>query len=126
MTELYAVTATILLIGLSFFQLILALGAPLGNYAWGGAHTKLPTKLRVASLFSIVIYGSFAVLLLAKAGLIETPLDTQLIETAIWAVTVYLSIGIPMNLLSRSKKERYTMTPLVSILVLLFLLVSFG
>jgi len=34
------------------FQVLLALGFPLGQSAWGGKHKKLPPSLRVASPFS--------------------------------------------------------------------------
>ena len=37
-------------VGLAGFQLLLALGAPLGRMAWGGKHARLPTALRLASL----------------------------------------------------------------------------
>ena len=39
------------------FQIALALGAPWGRAAWGGAHEgRLPGKLRVASLVSAAFW----------------------------------------------------------------------
>ena len=35
---------------LAVFQLALALGAPIGHFAWGGAHRVLPARLRIDSL----------------------------------------------------------------------------
>ena len=43
---------------LAAFQVALACGAPLGRFAWGGAHTRLPASLRIASVVSILIYGA--------------------------------------------------------------------
>ena len=42
----------VLLGGLAVFQALLALGAPLGAFAWGGQHRVLPTRLRVGSAVS--------------------------------------------------------------------------
>ena len=52
-----ALALTVLLALLAVFQLALALGAPLGHFAWGGAHRVLPRRLRIGSLVSIVIYA---------------------------------------------------------------------
>ena len=41
-----------------------------------------------------------------------------------WIVYGYFVLGIVMNALSRSKPERYTMTPVVTVLAVLSLLVA--
>ena len=54
---------------LAIFQLALVMGAPIGQFAWGWQHKVLPTRLRVGSAVSIVIYAFFAVLVLRKSGI---------------------------------------------------------
>lgn len=124
MIEIYAVLVAILFIGLCAFQLLLALGAPLGRYAWGGSHVVLPTKLRLSSLLSIFLYLIFIGFILSKAGIIELVSNQQILNGGMWGITGYLFLGIFMNAISRSTKERIVMTPLVCILAILFLLVA--
>ncbi|MEU4496011.1 hypothetical protein AB0F96_21820 [Streptomyces sp. NPDC023998] len=70
LTRPAAIAAAAGLIGLSLFQLALALGAPLGHAAWGGTHAgPLPTELRIASGAAILIWASAAMIVLHRAGL---------------------------------------------------------
>ena len=102
---------------LAVFQLALAAGAPLGRFAWGGQHDgALPARLRVGSVVSIVIYAFIAVIGLERAGVVDL-IPGGIVETvAMWVIAVYFALGIVMNGISRSKPERYTMTPVVIVL----------
>ncbi len=113
-----------ILVALSVFQLLLILGKPLGNYAWGGQHETLPRKLRVASVFSIVLYVIFSIFLASKAGLVDIISDGLFLAIAMWVLTGYFALGIILNAISRSKKERILMTPVVLLLTVIFLLVT--
>ena len=120
-----AIALTVLLGLLALFQLALALGAPLGRFAWGGAHRVLPVRMRVGSLLAIVIYTVIALLALDRAGLVDlVPEPVAVVGT--WVAFAYFLIGIPLNAISRSRAERLTMTPLVAVLALLSLLVALG
>ena len=118
-----AIILTVLLAVLAVFQLALALGAPLGRFAWGGAHRVLPPKLRIGSLVSIVIYALIVVITLDRAGIIDVVPD-PVSTVGMWVVFGYFVLGIPLNAISRSKPERFTMTPVVTVLAVLSLLVA--
>ena len=118
-----AIALVVILSLLAVFQLALALGAPLGRFAWGGQHRVLPGRLRIGSLVSIVIYAIIAVLALDRVGLIDVVPDV-VSTVGIWVVFAYFVIGIPLNAISRSKPERYVMTPVVTVLAVLSLLVA--
>ena len=120
-----AIALTVILAALAVFQLALAFGAPLGHFAWGGQHRVLPTRLRIGSLVSIVIYAVIAVLALDRAGVIDVVSDT-VSTVGMWVVFAYFVLGIPLNAISRSRPERYTMTPVVAVLAILSLLVALG
>lgn len=126
MTAFAAIAATILLGLLAVFQLALAVGAPLGRFAWGGQSTVLPTRLRIGSVVSIVIYALIAAVLLERAGLIRLFGAAGFVQVAAWVVFAYFTLGILMNAISRSKPERYTMTPITIVLAGLSLLVALG
>jgi hypothetical protein len=122
---LAAVALTVILAALAIFQFALVLGAPIGRFAWGGQHRVLPTRLRVGSAVSIVIYAVIATLALDRAELVDIVPDA-VSTVGMWVVFGYFVLGIPLNAISRSRAERYTMTPVVTVLALLSLVVALG
>jgi hypothetical protein len=121
--DLAALIFCALLGALCVFQLALALGAPLGRFAWGGGHERLPTGFRIGSVISIGIYTLLGTIALQRAGLAQLfPEDVATI--GIWVIAGYLGLGILMNAISRSKPERYTMTPLVIVLCVLAIFIA--
>ena len=119
-----AVVFVAVLAMLALFQLALALGAPWGRFAWGGRHPgTLPTGFRIASAFSIPVYGFIAVLALDRAGMLDV-FPEGFSRIGIWVVFAYLALGVVMNAISRSKPERYLMTPVALVLAVLALLIA--
>ena len=68
LTKYAAILASIILFSVLCFQILLILGKPLGEYAWGGKYKVLPTKLRVSSVISSIIYILCALIILENAG----------------------------------------------------------
>ena len=121
---LLAVVFCALLAALAVFQAALIGGAPLGEFAWGGQHRVLPRRLRIGSVVSIVLYAVFAVVALAKAGVLELFPGTPVVDVAMWVIAGYLVLGIPLNAISRSRKERFVMTPTVLVLAALAITIA--
>jgi hypothetical protein len=112
-----AAFACLVLGALAVFQALLALGAPLGRFAWGGQHRVLPVSLRVGSIFAIVIYAVIAAVVLARADLIAAAgVPGGVVHTAMWAVAAYFLLGVGLNLASGSKPERAVMAPVSALL----------
>jgi hypothetical protein len=112
-----AVVAYVLLAALAAFQIALAAGAPLGHLAWGGKHRVLPRGLRIASAVSVLLYGLFAWIIAAAAGSVDRFGDyVPSGNWAIWVLTVYFGVGVLANLASRSRPERFVMTPVAAVL----------
>ena len=124
MTDVSAIVACGILAALAVFQLLLVLGAPIGRFAWGGAHTVLPTALRLGSVVSIILYGVFAVFILSKAGLVTLVDHSGVVGVGMWVFAIYFSAGVLLNAISRSKRERLLMTPTSAVLAVLFLVVA--
>ncbi len=118
--EIWAYIAVAILGLLTLFQLALIAKAPIGEYAWGGQHKVLTPKLRVSSILSIVLYIIFAWFALAKAGIVGDGQDSTLINAATWAFFGYFVLGIFMNAISKSKKERMVMVPVAALLAVCF------
>ncbi|MFS0853663.1 hypothetical protein [Microbacterium sp. 179-I 3D4 NHS] len=122
---LFALLLTVALAALAVFQLALALGAPLGRYAWGGAHRTLPARLRIGSAISILLYAVIALIAWDRVGGVDLFAETFSV-VAMWVIFGYFALGILMNAISRSKRERYTMVPVTLVLAALALLIALG
>lgn len=108
----------------AIFQLALALGAPWGAFAYGGQKKgALPGGFRVASVGAIVAYAVIAVIGFDRAGVIDVIPDA-VSQVGIWVAFAFFALGVIMNGISRSKPERYTMTPVVLVLAVLALIIA--
>lgn len=116
-----AIIGLLILASLSVFQLLLILGKPLGEFAWGGQHKVLPRKLRISSVFSIILYIVFGLFLASKAGIADIITSSQILDTGMWIFAGYFALGIFVNAMSRSKKERLLMTPVALLLAIIFI-----
>lgn len=124
MAETAAIVAAALLAALAVFQAALAGGAPLGRFAWGGQHRVLPTGLRIGSAIAILIYLAIALVLLERAEVTSMFDADDAIAVLTWVIVAFFTLGIVMNGISRSRPERFTMTPLVIALAILSLMVA--
>lgn len=102
-----AFIAVVLLALVAVFQAALALGAPLGEAAWGGQHPGvLPTRLRVASgVAAVAIYPGIIAIVLNTSGVIDVewlPASAGIM----WLLTGLFTLGTVANLVSRSRLER--------------------
>ena len=118
MTGAFAVAAAAILFGLACLQAQLAVGRPLGRFAWGGAHEVLPPRLRVASALSIVLYGAIALVLLDAADVVDA-LRGGWTGIAAWVLAGFFLLVAAMNAASRSRDERRMGTPVALALCLL-------
>ena len=125
-SSIAAIAICVILGGLAVFQLALVCGAPLGHFAWGGADRVLPRVKRIGSAVSILLYAVFAWVFLMKAGVVPMVLPEIVVDVAAWVIVGYFALGIPLNAISRSKPERYTMTPILIVLLALALIVALG
>jgi hypothetical protein len=80
----------------------------------------------VGSIVSVLVYGLFAAVVLARAGLLETGVSEGFLRTATWIVVAYFFLGIGLNLASRSKTERAVMSPVAAVLCALCAVVAAG
>ena len=108
-------------------QLALVLGAPMGEYAFGGQNKgTLPTQLRITSAFSFVFLLAVAGHYLAQAGVFTQLLPEAVNTVANWLLVGFNVSGLVMNAISRSKKERQMWVPVLLLSVVLSIIVAFG
>ncbi len=119
-----SILATIVLGLTACFHLLLALGQPLGEYAWGGGHKVLPKKLRLSSLSAVGILVLAGWVVLARGGLVAPGPEILFVRMATWGLSAYFALNTIGNLASKSSKERMVMSPATAILFACFLLVA--
>ncbi|MGI9643256.1 MAG: hypothetical protein ACR2N9_10770 [Acidimicrobiia bacterium] len=126
--EVVASIAAALFGALALFQIALALGAPAGEYVFGGRiateEGRLPGSYRIGAAVAAVVLCAFALIILARAGVIETSLGERFLTIASWAVVAYMAINTAMNLAGKTKVERYGFSAVTGILVVLCSIVA--
>jgi hypothetical protein len=119
-----AILAAIGFLAISAFQVALAMGAPLGRAAWGGAHERLPRNLRIGSAVAVVIWLLAALIVLARGGMPVVPLPSVLVDWGTWALVGLSGLGAIVNFASSSPWERFGWGPLALILAALCLILA--
>jgi hypothetical protein len=117
-----AQAATIGFGALMVFQAALAVGAPLGGAAWGGAHAHLTTAERVGSAISVFIYLAAILVVRGRAA----GREERRYRWGIWAIAVVLGIAGVMNLASESRWENLLLAPVAVVLSALCVVVARG
>ena len=114
-STLPAILLIVVAIGVSGFQIALALGAPLGEWAFGGQHQGvLPPQFRVASVVSLLLYAFQIAHYGSIAGWWLPPISNDTVGVINWIFVAFFSVGTVMNGISRSVKERVAWTPVVA------------
>jgi hypothetical protein len=122
--QLLAIAAAVVIALVMVFQILLALGLPLGHAAWGGQHRVLPTNLRLGSLAAVAILGFSAWVILARAGLVTPGAEALWVRVSAWFFAAYLGLNTLGNFVSKSRLERAIMTPVTVFLLIAFVVVS--
>ncbi len=91
----------------ALFQLAIALGAPLGEYAYGGQREgKLPTPYRVASGISFLVMIAISGHYLAQTGILTPLLSAQQNAIVNWVLVGFAGLAALMNNITKSQKEK--------------------
>ena len=122
--QLAAMIIMILLAGIAVFQVLLALGYPLGEATMGGKYKILPKPLRIASAVSAIILLLMGYVYMQRANVITSDIAFLPTNVLVWVFTGYLGLNTLANLASKSKKERMIMTPISAIACILGLFVA--
>lgn len=106
-----AVVFAVLAAGVVAFQVALALGAPWGAYAMGGAFPgSFPPRLRIAALVQAAIMGLLGLAVLSRAGLLLPDLAGTL-PWLPWVAAGVSAVAVILNAISRSAPERRIWVP---------------
>lgn len=123
--QIAAVAASMGFFGMMCFQILLALGFPLGQAAWGGKYIgKLPPRLRIASLFLAVIFVIASLFVLEKADMFSVFNSPNIVTVGVWVLAGFIALSALGNFVSQSKWEKRIMAPIALTLSLLCFIVA--
>ena len=110
---------------IAIMTVLVACGFPLGEFTMGGQHKILPKKLRVAAVISVAIQIFAMIIILQAEGFISLWLSFKVTKYICFFFAAYLSLNTIMNMISKSRKEKYVMTPLSLIVGICFWITAF-
>jgi hypothetical protein len=117
---------TVISAGVAVFQLALALGAPWGSYAMGGAFPgQYPTSMRIGAVFGAALLALMAGVILSRAGL-ALPKWSRASRWLVWVIVAYGVVGLVLNLISLSGGERAIWAPVALVQLAFSLVVATG
>ena len=120
-----ALIQAVIALGVAIFQIALVAGAPLGEYTMGGQHPgKLPGQFRVTAAVSAVIMVAQSGHYLAQAGILNPALSPGQNAIVNWFWFGFAVLGLIVNSISRSKKERNLWVPVLLVSAACTLLVA--
>lgn len=104
---------------------LVACGLPFGEFTMGGQHKILPKNLRVAAVISMAIQTFAMIIILQAGGFISLWFSFKVTKYICFFFAAYLSLNTIMNMISKSRKERFVMTPLSLIAGICFWITAF-
>jgi hypothetical protein len=121
LTFFAAIVATGVFAARAAFQASLAAGAPLGAHVLGGRHSDvLPPQLRACSGIAAILLVGFALVVLARAGVVGWPTGIAgLLIPASWVIAGFLVLNTFGNLASKSRFERTVLAATTAVLAVL-------
>lgn len=116
-TQAAAILFSAVTVGVIAFQIALALGAPWGAYAMGGAFPgRYPPRMRVAAAGMAALLVLLVLIVLSSAGLIVVPLLSGL-PSLIWLVVAFSAVSVVLNAASRSAGDRRIWVPVALVML---------
>ena len=122
---MFSILGAVLFGIIAIMTVLVACGLPLGEFTMGGQHKILPEKLRVVAVISVAIQIFAMIIILKAGGFISLWWSFKVTKYICFFFAAYLSLNTIMNMLSKSRKEKYVMTPISLIAGICFWITAF-
>ena len=122
---MFSILGAVLFGVIATMTVLVACGLPLGEFTMGGQHKILPKKLRIVAVISVAIQIFAMIIILQAGGFISLWLSFKVTKYICFFFAAYLSLNTVMNMISKSRKEKYVMTPLSLIAATCFWITAF-
>ena len=101
-------------------SILILCGLPLGELTMGGQYKVFPPKLKIVLVTQLILQLFFVIILLQMGEFIPLWFSYNVTKIIGIVMAIYLSLNTVMNLISKSKKEKYIMTPLSFVTAICF------
>ena len=105
-------------------SILIIIGLPLGELTMGGKYKIFPKKLRIVLFIQLFLQVFFVIIILQKGDILPLWFSYNITKIICISMSIYLTINVILNLFSKSKKEKYIMTPLSLIAAICFWITS--
>ena len=122
---MFSILGAVLFGVIATMTVLVACGLPLGEFTMGGQHKILPEKFRVMAVISVAIQIFAMIIILQAGGFISLWLSFKVTKYICFFFAAYLSLNTIMNMISKSRKEKYVMTPISFIAGICFWITAF-
>ena len=122
---MFSILGAVLFGVIAIMTVFVACGLPLGEFTMGGQHKILPKKFRVMAVSSVAIQIFAMIIILQAGGFISLWLSFKVTKYICFFFAAYLSLNTIMNMISKSRKEKYVMTLLSLITGICFWITAF-
>ena len=122
---MFAILGPVIFGVIATMTVLVACGLPFGEFTMGGQHKILPKNLRVAAVISVAIQFFTMIIILQAGGFIPLWFSFKVTKYICFFFAAYLSLNTIMNMISKSRKERFVMTPLSLIAGICFWITAF-
>ena len=126
MTTIAIIIGTILLLAVAIMEVLLIIGLPFGEFTMGGQNKVLPPVYRIFAASSILVQLFGAAILLQAGGYMGMWFSSKTTRIICYVFAGFFAINTFMNAISRSKKEKYAMTPLAMVEAICFFLAGWS
>ena len=109
---MFSILGAVVFGAIAMMTVLVACGLPLGEFTMGGQHKILPKKFRVVAVISVAIQIFATIIILQAGGFISLWLSFKVTKNICFFFAAYLSLNTIMNMISKSKKEKYVITPI--------------
>ena len=122
---MFSILGALLFTIIIVFSMLVLLGLPFGDFTMGGQNKILPIKYRIISIIFIVIQIFAIIIILQSGGYFPLWFSLKATKGICTFFSVYLTINIFMNIFSKSRKEKFVMTPLAFFAAICFWVTTF-
>ena len=122
---MFSILGAILFGVIATMTVLVACSLPLGEFTMGGQHKILPKKFRVMAAILVAIQIFAMIIILQAGGFVPLWLSFKVTKYICFFFAAYLSLNTIMNMLSKSRKEKYVMAPLSLIAGICFWITAF-
>ena len=123
---MFSIIGTCALAVVIVLSVLIICGLPLGEFTMGGKYMVYPVNLKFILVSQLVVQIFFVIILLQMGGFVGLWFSAKVTKIIGIVLAVCLSLNTFINAFSKSKKERFVMTPLSTITAVCFWVAALG